>query len=326
MREKILLIICTFCLLISANAQENVSKVGSLKELNLKVVEKYKAGDFKDALELAEKSLALTVEIFGENNKETALVYANIAEINMARKKYDDATENFKKAVSILEIVQKDDQVDKIKYLDRLGTSLALDGKEKEAKEVFEKLLNTAENKYGKENKEIILYLKTTTDFYIFTKEYDRAEELFVRRHLLSKKLFGKESDELEIIGDEFQCFTSRAYDPKKGIESYERFRDATKTDNDDSTKQGVVNGKARLLQKPKYPVEARKTRSGGVYTIKIEIDEKGKVTTAKSICGGNKYLEEASVEAAFKSKFEPTTVNGEPKKVTGYIVYRYVP
>lgn len=326
MREKIFLIICTFCLLISANAQENVSKVGSLKELNVKVVEKYKAGDFKDALELAEKSLALTVEIFGENKKESAFVYANIGEIYVARKNYDSAAENFAKAVSILEIIQEDNEADKIKYLDRLGTSLALDGKEKEAGEVFDKLLNIAENKYGKENKEIIPYLKTTTDFYIFAKEYDKAEELFVRRHLLSRKLLGKESDELEIIRDEFHCFTSRAYDFKNGLEAHERFRDATKTDADDSTKQGIVNGKAILLQKPRYPTEARRTRSGGVYTLKIEIDETGKVISAKSICGGNKYLEEASREAAFKSKFEPTMENGEPKKVSGYIVYRFVP
>lgn len=316
-----------FCFSISANAQEQISKASILVNINQEIVEKYKEGKFKDALESAEKSLALTTEILGENDKETAFVYANIGEIYIVRKKYDDAAENFQKSVSILEKAEGNNELNILKHLSRLGTALALDGKEKEAEAVFEKSITTAEIKYGKESSEIIPYLKTMTDFFIYAKEFDKAEELFIRRYLLSRKLFGDKSEELEGISDQFHCFTSWSYDLKEGKKSFERFNSAVKTDTDDAARLSIINGEAISLPKPQYPVEARRTGSGGVFNIKVEINEEGKVTSAKSICsGGNKYLNKASEEAALRAKFQPTTVNGKPVKVTGIVVYRYVP
>jgi protein TonB len=59
---------------------------------------------------------------------------------------------------------------------------------------------------------------------------------------------------------------------------------------------------------------------------VKVEIDEKGKVLSAKDICQGPPFLTEASIEAARNARFSPTLLNGQPIKVTGVIQYNFIP
>lgn len=86
----------------------------------------------------------------------------------------------------------------------------------------------------------------------------------------------------------------------------------------------GVLNGKALSLPKPQYPDEAKRARAGGTVTVKVTIDEQGKVISARAISGHN-LLQPASIEAAKRAKFSPTLLCGQPVKVTGVITYNYV-
>jgi TonB family protein len=88
---------------------------------------------------------------------------------------------------------------------------------------------------------------------------------------------------------------------------------------------EGVINGKAVRLVQPSYPVEARNKHLSGRAFVAILIDEEGKVTNAKSVCGGYVELNAASVYAARLSKFTPTKVSGKPAQVTGLIVYNFI-
>jgi len=87
----------------------------------------------------------------------------------------------------------------------------------------------------------------------------------------------------------------------------------------------GVLNGKAVTLAKPAYPAEARAAQASGAVNVKVTIDEMGNVISAEAV-SGDMLLREASVEAAKKSKFAPTLLQGNPVKVTGIIVYNFVP
>ncbi len=87
----------------------------------------------------------------------------------------------------------------------------------------------------------------------------------------------------------------------------------------------GVLNGKALSLVKPVYPAKAREERAGGVVNVQVVIDEEGKVISAKAFTG-HELLFEASEQAALGSKFSPTLLEGIPVKVTGVIVYNFVP
>lgn len=86
----------------------------------------------------------------------------------------------------------------------------------------------------------------------------------------------------------------------------------------------GVLNGKAIDLVKPEYPEAAKAVRAAGAVNVQVTIGENGDVLSASAV-SGHPLLRQAAVEAAKKSKFSPTLLQGVPVKVTGIIVYDFV-
>jgi len=87
----------------------------------------------------------------------------------------------------------------------------------------------------------------------------------------------------------------------------------------------GVLNGKALQLAKPAYPAEARESKASGAVNVQVLLDEQGNVVSAKAV-SGNPLLRAAAEEAARNSKFSPAMLSGIPVKVSGVIVYNFVP
>jgi protein TonB len=87
----------------------------------------------------------------------------------------------------------------------------------------------------------------------------------------------------------------------------------------------GVVNGKARSLVTPQYPSAARAVRASGQVSVAVTIDENGNVISANAV-SGHTLLRSAAESAARASKFNPTLLSGQPVKVTGTIIYNFVP
>jgi TonB family protein len=85
----------------------------------------------------------------------------------------------------------------------------------------------------------------------------------------------------------------------------------------------GILNGKAISLPKPEYPAEARAAGASGTVMVQVTIDEAGNVITAKAI-SGHPMLQQICVNAAFGARFSPTSLMGEPVKVTGVITYNF--
>ena len=62
---------------------------------------------------------------------------------------------------------------------------------------------------------------------------------------------------------------------------------------------------------KPKYPEEARKEGIEGQVTIKIKIDENGRVISAKVLQGAGHGFDESAIEFAPTLRFHPAKLNG---------------
>jgi TonB family protein len=103
----------------------------------------------------------------------------------------------------------------------------------------------------------------------------------------------------------------------------------------------GVLNGKAISLPKPTYPDEAKIAKIGGAVSIQVTIDEGGNVISAARLPRPQNteedpakaeiqrlraLLEDAAEQAAIQAKFSPTMLSGNPVKVSGIIVYNFVP
>jgi len=84
----------------------------------------------------------------------------------------------------------------------------------------------------------------------------------------------------------------------------------------------GVVNSKAVSLPKPKYP---KAVKTSGTVIVQVKIDEQGNVIEAK-VCGGHSLLGAEAEKAAKQAKIRPTILSGIPVKVSGIIVYNFIP
>ena len=87
----------------------------------------------------------------------------------------------------------------------------------------------------------------------------------------------------------------------------------------------GELNSKATSLPKPVYPQEARRLKVSGKVTVRVVVDENGKVISAKAT-DGPLPLREAAEAAARQATFEPTTKDGITVKVAGTLTYDFAP
>ena len=86
----------------------------------------------------------------------------------------------------------------------------------------------------------------------------------------------------------------------------------------------GTLNDKATSLPKPFYPEEAKRNKVEGQVTVRVVVDENGKVISAQAI-DGPQPLRGPAEEAARQATFAPTTQNGITVKVTGVLTYNFV-
>lgn len=87
----------------------------------------------------------------------------------------------------------------------------------------------------------------------------------------------------------------------------------------------GILNGKATYLGRPTYPTAARAVGASGAVNVRVTVDEEGNVAEAQAV-SGHPTLRQAAEEAARTSKFAPTVVNGKTIRISGIVVYNFVP
>lgn len=85
----------------------------------------------------------------------------------------------------------------------------------------------------------------------------------------------------------------------------------------------GVLNSKATSLPKAVYPEEAKRLKVSGRVTVRVVVDENGKVISAQAT-DGPLPLREAAEAAARQATFEPTTKDGITVKVAGTLTYDF--
>ena len=92
-----------------------------------------------------------------------------------------------------------------------------------------------------------------------------------------------------------------------------------------------VVQAKVRRSVTPRYPRKAMRRKVGAVVTLKLNIDEKGKVAMTELVAVQTERYEKdfikAAERAAIRTRFHPKTVGGKPQATTGILkTYRFDP
>jgi len=85
----------------------------------------------------------------------------------------------------------------------------------------------------------------------------------------------------------------------------------------------GVINGRATSLPMPTIPPAAKVANVAGTVAVQVLVDENGNVISASAV-SGNQLLRASSEAAARRAKFNATTVDGTPVRVSGVINYNF--
>ena len=102
--------------------------------------------------------------------------------------------------------------------------------------------------------------------------------------------------------------------------------------ENEDSTSSsggtkpvevGALDSKAVSLPKPVYSEEAKRLKASGRITVRVVVDENGKVISAQAL-NGPAVLRQAAEAAARQAIFTPKTQDGITVKVTGTLTYDF--
>jgi TonB family protein len=85
----------------------------------------------------------------------------------------------------------------------------------------------------------------------------------------------------------------------------------------------GSLMSKAKSRVPPSYPTLARTARVTGSVTVFLVVSEKGEVESVMR-AEGPQQLQQAAIEAARRWRFNPTVIDGQPVRVTGYLSFNF--
>jgi TonB family protein len=85
----------------------------------------------------------------------------------------------------------------------------------------------------------------------------------------------------------------------------------------------GSLTERATQRVAPSYPQTARNARIAGTVTVYVIVDERGMVRDVQNATGPD-LLRGAALDAARRWRFQPTYINGQPVRVSGFITFNF--
>jgi len=325
--KRILIVLLTSLFVSNAFAPQSSQESPELKEaieLTKSVVKLFNEEKFDEALVAAKRALEIRERLLPRTDPRVVQSLGHVGDLYLSKRDFDNAKKTFERLLVIQEERFGPTDVNLAFVFDRLAVLYNRDGKPAKAEELYQRALAAREKAFGSENVQVADTHYALGQFYRTRREYDRALASYKRSLLIygrapgvTSAQFGRASTGLSCLGYESQ--NTAIF--KELEEIHKQFAPGLPS----TPPAEILNGKAVTLAKPDYPKEARDLRLSGTVIVHVEIDEQGKVLSAKDRCQGLPYLSESAVRAALKSHFSPTKLAGVPVKVTGVIRYNFV-
>ena len=336
--KKLVLVLLIFFGMVAVPAQN--AGLQEAEKLSAEVVRLFKERKFDEALPLAQKVVAIREKELGKDHPQVAQALRNLAFVQFERDDRKKGVDALNKAIDIFEKAQGLSAAQEKMYAEMLETAAvydALDGDRQDAEKKLKRSIALNEKINGADSLPTANALLKLAQLYQVKAEYENAAPLFRRALDIKTAKLGKTNDQTQDLYDVTSCMLNKL-DRKAELEQLrEKFYPQQEQQQQNTNaggqtdkpglrvKSGVVNSKAINLVKPFYPSEAKAVRAQGAVTVQVTIDEKGNVSYACAVTGA-KELQLVSEAAAYQSKFTPTLLEGKPVKVTGVIVYNFVP
>jgi tetratricopeptide (TPR) repeat protein len=308
---------------VNAQAQTDVTK--EAEALRQQIFQFYKEGKFREALPLAERALAITSRTRPDSDPYVTDALINLAELHLALKKFGEAESLYQRLLVAHEVAQQPNQKRLGEILDRLALISYARGNFSKAEAFYKRALAAKELGFGPDSPQVRDVLYALAEVHRFRYEFNKAEPLYRRALVIEDKTLPPGQDGGRKNLDGLTCLFYENEQQEKLKALIEERRALRNLSSGSKLSAGsVLNGRAISLPKPAYPPAALRAGYGGIVVVKVKIDGSGKVVKAEDLCGAVKSLAEPSIEAAYRARFTPTLLSGQPVEVGGTITYRF--
>lgn len=302
--------------------------------LNAQVLKLFREGKFDEALPPAKRVLEIR-EKAGTGGMPLAYALANLGAIYSQKGKGGDARPLLRRS---LDIVEKERQAETDFAADlytRLGLLDTWDKDYKAAGPLLLSALNVRSRLHGSDSPSVVAALFGLTDLSFLRGESEQARAYLGRAvSILNRQPPKKDEAAVRRVKSYFCPLSATGAGPEGDKDltdmmwkAVRRFEEPEKPGAEETKKVvagGVINGRAISKPQPEYPSAAKSQGAMGTVVVYIIVDEAGKVIRAEAVCG-HPALAKAAENAARGARFTPTTLGGEPVKVSGVITYNFV-
>lgn len=338
MRTCRLILCMTLALSANAAAQNNApiaqspagGDAAEVARLNEQIVELYKQRKFDEALTLTERALGIAERVAGPEGRLVADVLANHAEVMLAKEEYGRAEAAVRRGLAIQEKASGPDSPQVLGALTRLAVVQFRRGDHSQAEGTVRRVIEIAEGKHGAQSVEAARAWVTLAEMQRVRGSGGKAQEAYERVLAVAERINPASIPGQITLG--LANYLGLLYARGKGDdETVARINKviisvgaALSAKNPQVVQGGILNGKAVYKPAPHYPPEARAAREQGPVSVRIVVDETGKVVEAEGDASAPFHIRHAAEQAALRARFTPTLLSGVPVKVAGRITYNF--
>lgn len=322
------LVCCAAQLIVMGKARiqnSNSSELAESAKLTASVIQLFGEGKYKQALPLAKRALDIREKALNAGDNRLRAARINMAEIYLAVGQYDAARELFERIIrSQAQIAPNEPPPADV--LQRLALVEFGKGNLDKTEELYKKAVEINEKSVGTEHPKFVKSIFLLAEFYQHIGQFKKAEPLYKRFLAITENSPSTAYEDRRAGLDRYECllYKLKRVDQARELRAQSAGVPPSGLIDQGDLSGGMLNGKAITLPKPSYPAEARAARVSGKVKVEVVIDEDGSVIRACAV-EGEPLLTLVSEKAAYAARFTPTLVNGQPVKVTGVIVYRFI-
>jgi tetratricopeptide (TPR) repeat protein len=300
------------------------------KQLREQALKLYQQKQYREALELTLQIVRIKESELGPEHTEVARALYDAAIIEIAGGQIKEGEKTLMRAIAVYESktgLSADEYIFEALMFETLGYVKYRSEMFEEAIDAYRRAIELKEKHSGFASLETAKTLWQLANVHLAKSSYKKASELYERvAKIRAANVEKVGSDEVYDALRRYECTAGKSGESDRRIEKFIEETEAVVVSYKKKTviKAGIVNSRAIRLVKPSFPIAAIKSRARSKIEVLVTIDETGTVifACAKS---GDPVFYKVSEDAAIRSNFSPTFVDGEAVKVSGIIVYNFI-
>lgn len=328
--SKIFLTLCLLLCLtghVLAQGSESAARA-EVERLSTSVVKLFDEKKFDEALEPAKRAVSLSEKSFGDRDEIVAVSLNNLAKVYAATGKTGDAEKLYRRALAIYERLFAPDDIRVAPVLDSLALLALVAGKDSDrAAVLFKRALEIRVKVLGGEHEDVLMSVNSLASAYSAKGDAAKVEPLL--RYVVEARERTLTADDPKLLGalQGLACFMRRTGQGAEAAKVEERaFASLAEPAGGRPVMlpSHVALCRVASMEIPDQgSLILRGVNRPGTVRVEMDVDEVGKVVSAKALDGPNEYRS-ISTQAAARMRFAPLLLRGKAVGFSTVMTYSY--